>query len=98
MLEIALDRPPKLACIARLFNALHENAIRYCSLKGNERHLKASVSGESDIDVLFDQTQKDALESTIKSLGFKEFVAIKPKRFRDVVDFLALDAESGLVV
>lgn len=98
MLELATNRLPKLRAIANLYEALHENAIIYCNLKGNDRHLRISMTGESDIDILFDESQKERLEQILAGLEFKKFQAIKPKRYRQIVDFLALDEESGKVI
>lgn len=98
MLELATNRLPKLRAIANLYEALHDNAINYCNLKGNDRHLRASMTGESDIDILFDESQKEKLEQILHTLGFKKFEAIKPKRYRQIVDFLMLDWESGKVI
>src|SRR5688572_30060788 len=98
MLELATNQRPKLSAIANLYDALHENSIVYCNLKGNEKHLLISMTGESDIDILFDENQKAKLEPVLNKLGFKKFNAIKPKQYRDIVDFLALDLESGKVI
>lgn len=89
---------PKLLVIANLFEALHENDIIYCNLKGNEQRLKIFLTGESDIDVLFDEKQKVKLESVLNKLGFKKFEAIKQKQYKDIVDFIALDSGSGKVI
>ncbi|HEX8040263.1 MAG TPA: hypothetical protein VF490_13990, partial [Chryseosolibacter sp.] len=98
MPQLVIHRKPALSSIAALFSALNENGILYCSLKGNDEHLILSVSGQSDVDVLFDENQKGELRSVLQELGFKEFLAIKEKRFRDVIDFLALDEASGKVI
>jgi len=98
MLELATHRSPGLKSLATLFEALHEKGIRYCHLKGNPQHLRVSLSGESDIDVLFDEKQKDTLETILATFGFKKFVAIKSKQLKDVVDFLTLDETSGKVI
>lgn len=98
MLELAANWQLKLHCIANLFEALHGNGIRYCHLKGNPKHLEISLSGDSDMDILFDPKQKAKLESVLTSLGFKEFKAIAPKQLKDVVDFIALDEGSGKVI
>ena len=98
MEEIATKAQTKLASIASLFQAMHENDIRYCHLKGNPQHLLLSFSGGSDIDVLFDPKQKVKLETLLNELGFKKFHAIRPKQLRDVVDFIALDEESGNII
>lgn len=98
MMELVAKEQPKLSCIANLFEALHGNGISYCNLKGNPQHLKLSFSGESDVDILFDPKQKADLEPVLARLGYKEFKAIKPKRLKDVVDFITLDERSGKVI
>lgn len=98
MLELAIHRLPKLRVIASLFELLHEHAITYCNLKGNERHLRICMTGESDIDILFDEDQKEKLEQVLAMLQFKKFQAIKPRQYLKIVDFLALDEESGKVI
>lgn len=98
MVDVSANTLPKLLVVANLFEALHENDIVYCNLKGNEQHLSVFMTGESDIDILFDQTQKGKLELVLDTLGFKKFEAIKQKQFKDIVDFLALDSGSGKVI
>lgn len=88
----------KLQAVTDLFEALHENDIVYCNLKGNDQHLRIFMAGESDIDILFDQNQKEKLESILSTLGFKKFEAIKQKQYKDIVDFIALDPGSGKVI
>ncbi len=95
---VSANLHPKLLVVTNLFEALHENAIVYCNLKGNEQHLSVFITGESDIDILFDQSQKGKLELILHTLGFKKFEAIKQKQYKDIVDFLALDSGSGKVI
>lgn len=87
----------KLLLITKLLDALHANEIVYCHWKGNE-HLDASMEGNSDLDVLFDIRQKEKLEPILASFGFKLFEAIKEKRYKDIVDYLGFDVESGKVI
>ena len=87
-----------LRSIANLLGDLHTNDIAYCNLKGNDQHLKHALTGESDIDVLFDIRQKEKLKLILTMLGFKEFVAVRQKRYKDVYDFLTLDTQSGKIV
>lgn len=98
MVAFSTNQLPKLPVVANLFEALHENDIVYCNLKGNEQHLRIFMTGESDIDVLFDQSQKGKLERVLDTLGFKKFDAIKQKQYKDIVDFIALDSGSGKVI
>ena len=97
MLELATKPLLKSGTIASLFEALHENNILYCHWKSNE-HLGASMKGDTDLDVLFDETQKEELELTLHHLGFKRFNAIKQKQYQGIVDFIALDPELGKVI
>ena len=87
-----------LRSIETLLEALHANDILYCNLKGNDQHLKHALTGESDMDVLFDIKQKEKLKLILTMLGFKELVAIRQKRYKDVYDFFTLDTASGKVI
>ena len=98
MLEIATHRQPILESIATLLEALHGNDIAYCNLKGNDQHLRSALTGQSDVDILFDKIQKAKLELTLQKLGYKEFVAIREKRFKDVCDYFVLDEVSGKLI
>lgn len=97
MLELATKPVPKLSIISTLFEVLHKNSIHYCHWKSNE-HLAESLQGLTDLDVLFAADQKDRVESILHGLGFKKFHAIRQKLYKDIVDFLIIDPESGKVI
>jgi hypothetical protein len=97
MPELLIKSDMKLSAIARLLDALQENNILYCHWKSNE-HLAASMAGDTDLDVLFDEKQKEEIESLLNTLGFKRFDAIRQKQYKDIVDFLCLDAQSGKII
>jgi hypothetical protein len=88
---------PKLSLIANLLDAFHECGINYCHWKSNE-HLNASMTGDTDLDVLFDEKQKDQLLLLLEELGFKKFDSIKEKQYKDIEDFIGLDFQSCKVV
>ena len=44
---------PVLDCVISMFNKLNFNEINYCLFKSNESS-KKDLTGESDIDVIFD--------------------------------------------
>ncbi len=96
MFEVA-TKISSLSTIVNLLEALHANDIQYCHWKSNE-HLEASMSGDTDLDVLFDENQKVKLESILNTLGFKLFTAIKQKQYKDIVDYIGLDLPSGKVI
>jgi len=97
MPELRTKSDSVLAAITGLLDALHSNNILYCHWKSNE-HLAASMSGDTDLDVLFDEKQKEQVESILHGLGFKRFDAIKQKQYKDIVDFLCLDDGSGKII
>lgn len=86
-----------LDLIEDLLNAFHREDISYCHWKSNQ-HLDASMTGDTDLDVLFDEKQKHILELLLKKLGFKKFNSIKQKQYRDIEDYIGLDQGSGKVV
>ena len=87
----------KLSIVENLLKEFHDHGIRYCHWKGNE-HISASMIGESDLDILFDESQKKELELILNRLGFKEFKAILQKQEKDVVDYISLDIPSGKII
>jgi thymidylate kinase len=87
----------KLELVQALLDEFHSNNISYCHWKSNE-HLGASMSGDTDLDVLFDFNQKESLETILHELGFKRFTSIRQKQYRDIEDFLGLDLASGKVI
>ncbi len=95
---IQLSEPvPKLLLIERLLQALHKLEIKYCHWKSSE-HLNASMVADTDLDILFDEKEKPRLETLFKSLGFKKFVPIKQRQYRDIEDLIGLDLTSGKII
>jgi thymidylate kinase len=87
----------KLALIQNLLEALHKRDILYCHWKSNE-HLGASMTGDTDLDMLFDAREKERAYQLFQELGFKKFDAIPEKRYRDIEDFIGLDLPAGKIV
>ncbi|RYG46824.1 MAG: hypothetical protein EOO01_15690, partial [Chitinophagaceae bacterium] len=88
---------PKLSVILALVNAFHRQDITYCHWKSNE-HLGASMRGDTDLDILFEEKQKARIEKILDDYGFKKFVAVKVKQYKDIEDFIGLDLVSGRIV
>ncbi|QHL88825.1 oligosaccharide flippase family protein [Nibribacter ruber] len=86
-----------LPTIQQLLTALHQQNIVYCHWKSNE-HLDASMTGDTDLDILFHHGQKEQLELVLADLGFKNFKSIKEKQYKDIEDYIALDVASGKVI
>lgn len=87
----------KVPLIDDLLTLLHAQRISYCHWKSNE-HLDASMTADTDLDILFNENQKDELEVLLMKLGFKKFDSIRQKQYKDIEDFIGLDLHSGKVV
>jgi thymidylate kinase len=87
----------KLGLIEELLETFHNNGISYCHWKSNE-HLDASMCGDTDLDVLFEEMQKDQLESLLHQLDFKKFDAAKQKKYIGIEDYIGMDFVTGKIV
>jgi thymidylate kinase len=87
----------RLSLIDDLLHSFHNLDITYCHWKSNE-HLAASMVGVTDLDILFDDQNKPGIEAMITNCGFKEFVSIKEKQYKDIQDYIGLDLPSGRIV
>lgn len=92
---IEKNQPVTLPLIKRLLDSLHLQQVLYCHWKSNE-HLGASMSGDTDLDVLFDR--REEVEPLLRQLGFKKFEPVPQKQYSHIVDFIGLDLESGKLV
>lgn len=84
--------------IRQLFDALHAEDIRYCHWKNNPDHIRASFTGESDVDVLFDIKQKEKIETVLLAQGFKRFDIVRERYYEDIEDFITLDFTTGKLI
>ncbi|WP_125185136.1 hypothetical protein [Botryobacter ruber] len=91
------SQTPKLALIRDLLDVLHTAGIQYCHWKSNE-HLDASMTGDTDLDILFDAEQREQLEGLLDKLGFKRLCSITQKQYKDIEDFIGMDLPSGKLV
>ena len=97
MPEIEIGPSTRLAKISNLLSTFHSNDISYCHWKSNE-HLDASMSGDTDLDILFKEDQKEKIESILNEFDFKLFHAIKQKQYKDIVDYIGIDLPSGKII
>lgn len=86
-----------LAVVAGLLRTLNEDGIPYCHWKSNE-HLRESLLGLTDLDVLVDRRSYRELSSVLDRLGFKRFDSIPGKAYPGVEDFLASDPGTGRLI
>ncbi len=86
-----------LQVIQKLNYLLEQKSIRYCHWKGNA-NVGASVEGRTSLDILVDENEKVHLQQILSAVGFKYFAAIPGRRYVDIDDYLAVDAETGILV
>lgn len=87
----------KLSLIEKLLEAFHNSEINYCHC-GSHETLDASLMGNTDIDILFDPTQKKQLDSLFNQLGLKKFEVVNERKIEDIEDYIGLDLPSGKIV
>lgn len=95
--EVATGKITKLELIHGMFEAFHLANIVYCHWKSNE-HLDASMSGDTDLDVLFDYNSRGELEKILAELHFVRFESVAQKKYIDIEDYIGLDVASGKVI
>jgi hypothetical protein len=83
--------------VTSLFEKLHEKELEYCHWKSNE-HLQAGLNGETDLDVLFDSTDKPTLEYILKECGFQKFIAVPYRTYKGIEDYIANDEKTGKLI
>lgn len=88
---------PTLGVIAELFEHLHASGIVYCHWKSNE-HLDASLSGDTDLDLLVDRSTAHALARVLDVVGFKKFTPLPGRGYAGIDDWIGMDAASGRLV
>lgn len=84
-----------LQVLRDLFARLNAADIRYCHWKSNE-HLGGSMTGATDVDVLFDRRDAQRLTQLLtQNASFKRFV-VKPGRgYPGIEDYVGFDVDTG---
>ena len=92
------QRAPSIpAAYQRLFEKLKEQDILWCSWKSNE-HLAEGLSGGTDIDVLFEEKDRQRVIDVMRSCGFVIFESPVHRKYPGVIDALAIDHSSGHIL
>lgn len=86
-----------LKVINKLLLDLNSNEIDYCHWKSNE-HLDASMNAETDLDILFNKSQKQKVVEILESNGFHLFEAVWYKKYSGIVDYIGFDEETGKII
>ena len=85
-----------LSSIERLLIALDESNIRYCHWKSNE-HLRQALEGETDLDMLFDPSQRSELERVFSECGLKRFRATPLMQYNAIEDYIGFDQKEAKI-
>lgn len=94
------ERPAKAPClgeIAALLHLLHEADIQYCHWKSNE-HLRASLRGDTDLDVLVARHEVQPLARVLAATRFKRCLTAPPRKYPAIESYMGLDEESGRLI
>ncbi len=85
------------APVEQFLKTLNRNQIRWCSWKSNE-HLHAGLCGNTDLDLLFDPTQKTEIFKALDDCGYIFFETPAHRRYPDIFDAIAMDPQSGKLI
>lgn len=85
-----------LKSIDTLLKALDERQIEYCHWKSNE-HLKEALEGDTDLDMLFDPSQRTELERVFDECGLKRFRAAPLMQYNAIEDFIGFDEQAAKI-
>ncbi len=85
-----------LSTISSFLRALDEHHINYCHWKSNE-HLTPALEGDTDLDMLFDASQKPELESVFSCCGLKRFRATPLMQYNEIEDYIGFDPDTSKI-
>src|SRR5215210_3242448 len=86
-----------LAEITRLFRAIHAKGIRYCHWKSNQ-HLRASLQGHTDLDLLVDRRDAQGLALVLSSTTFKRASTLAQWSYHGIESYLGFDPDTGAII
>lgn len=86
-----------LSICSALFKDWNNNNVRYCHWKGTN-HIFNGLSGESDLDILVDETHNKLATDLLLKNGFKQFKTQWGIRYKGVQDWIGLDKPTGKLV
>lgn len=85
-----------LKSIEKVIKSFEDRDIRYCHWKSNE-HLAEALDGDTDLDVLFDPTQRVQLEMALDECGLKRFRSTPLMQYNAIEDFIGFDKETAKI-
>ena len=86
-----------LVRLARLFDTLNEQGIRYCHWKSN-CNLDRSMQGLTDLDLLVDRSHSQRFREILCQYDFKPVLSSTPMRYPAIEDYLGFDRAKGCLI
>lgn len=87
----------QLSIVKAFLFELDAKKIRYCHFKSNE-HLDAAVQGNTDLDLLFEESRKEEVVTALNKSGFVRYKAVALREYPGIDDYLGIDSETGKLV
>ena len=86
--------PSPLPISAVLLGALRQNGVRFAHWKSNF-HLAEALAGETDLDLLIDESDTDAFRASMKEIRAVRIISQPWASYPDVEDWLVFDGIAG---
>lgn len=86
-----------LKIVKTLLDAWERSGVVYCHWKSNQ-HLKAGLTGDTDLDILVDQHDISHARIALNSVGFKRFNSTSSRAYVGIEDFIGFDVDTGRLV
>lgn len=87
----------RLTVVQKLLGYFDSMQLSYCHWKSNE-HLLAAIRGDTDLDILFDEDDKELVYTALTKAGFLRFKTAWFVRYPHIEDFLTIDPIEGKIV
>lgn len=86
-----------LAIVDSLFRGFNASGINYSHWRNSE-NIKLALNGDRELDVFFDEDQKQSVIEILKKNNFHLFEHAWYRRFKGKEDYIGFDKESGKIV
>ena len=85
-----------LPLLENFFSRLNSSGIRYCHWKSNS-HLKSGLLGDTDLDLLVHENQRQQFEQSLVGCDFKRVMSPRLRHYPGIEHYLGLDSDTGKI-
>ena len=85
-----------LQSIIKMLSYFETENIKYCHWKSNE-HIQESLNGDTDLDMIFNPSQRREIEIILDRCGLKRFRATTLMQYNAIEDFIGFDKETAKI-